>query len=88
MDKDIEGDILKGFAMVILNLVIPSQHSQILKITYDNATAVETRIQVVGPTEKSRPANHPFNEPKFTSGQQVSVMGRPMVGRLDKRNKR
>ena len=52
--------------------------SEILKVTYDNrATArVETRntIYVVGPTGwKERPADHPFNNPEFVSGQQVSV---------------
>ena len=75
----IEGDILKGFAYGHPKLGDTQlKTSQIIKITYDNkATArVETRntVYVVGPTGwESRPENHPFNEPKFTSGQQIRV---------------
>ena len=52
--------------------------SDIIKITYDNrATAkVETNntIYVVGPTGwENRPADHPFNKPDYSTGQQVKV---------------
>ena len=52
--------------------------TEIIKISYDNkATArVETRntVYVIGPTGwETRPADHPFNEPDFTTGQQVMV---------------
>ena len=75
----IEDQILAGFAYGHPKLGDTAlRSSEILKVTYDNrATArVETRntIYVVGPTGwKERPADHPFNDPEFISGQQVSV---------------
>ena len=78
-DAAIDDQVLLGFAYGHPKLGDTSIRStEIIKITYDNrATArVETRntIYVVGPTGwKHRPANHPFNEPEFISGQQVKV---------------
>ena len=75
----IQDQILTGFAYGHPKLGDTAlSSSEILKVTYDNrATArVETRntIYVVGPTGwKERPADHPFNDPEFISGQQVSV---------------
>lgn len=78
-DAAIEDQVLVGFAYGHPKLGDTSIRStEIIKTTYDNrATArVETRntIYVVGPTGwRQRPANHPFNEPEFISGQQVKV---------------
>ena len=75
----VSNNVLTGFAYGHPKLGDTSiTTSTILKITYDNkATArVETRntVYVVGPNGwKVRPDDHPFNEPEFTSGQQIMV---------------
>ena len=79
VDAELDGDVLTGFGYNHPKLGDANiRTSEVIKITYDNnATArVETRntVYIVGPTGwKQRPANHPFNKPKFVSGQQVAV---------------
>ena len=78
-DAFLEGDILKGFVYGHPKLGDTDVRSSTIQgISYDNrATArIETNntIYVVGPTGwKVRPDNHPFNEPSFSTGQQVKV---------------
>ena len=79
VDAELDGDVLTGFGYNHPKLGDANiRTSEVIKITYDNsATArVETRntVYIVGPTGwKQRPSNHPFNKPKFVSGQQVAV---------------
>ena len=78
-DAFLEGDILRGFVYGHPKLGDTDVRSSTIQgISYDNrATArIETNntIYVVGPTGwKVRPDNHPFNEPSFSTGQQVKV---------------
>jgi len=78
-DAFLEGEILRGFVYGHPKLGDANiRSSSIQKIDYDNrgTARVETSntIYVIGPTGwKVRPDNHPFNEPSFTSGQQVKV---------------